>query len=809
MPGTTLATTSPVLPSLSTIRCWIAGARPSIAPGIAALEASDLEAINRWLCVTRWRTVATVLAALPVIAVVGGVSIAWVPIVSVCGAAVALCPIYGRAMARGYDLRTLVYVQLIVDTLAIAVGLAVLGHEGGLFRYFFLMTIVPATMVSGTCGVTITVLSTLCYAGLLPMTGSDAARVSGDAGLPAVTVFIFGVVATQCFYYRRNLRDKNRHLAASTERLDQANAAAATTAETALGLVQVGRALSTSLDLGLVIERLHDVAIERLRTDWCATILVDPGSPSGYRIMASRGLGPGTALGNGFWEFGALVAAEGVAEFSDRGPNSAPTVLANWGVASGLFAAMRCRNRTLGLFATGYRAQRGAFTPMQRELATGIATQAAVAIENATLHARQREEAEISAALLQISELLNGSLDAGDRLDRLAALVCSLMQCDFADIMFCDPLAERFRIVAGRDAEHPQLLEESRHIDFDIGKFPVLARACREGWAEVSESGGLEPMEASLMRRWSLRSVGIVPLNLRGEIIGALVAGSHRRGRPLGDKGRSLLTGIAHQTVIALENSRLIRTLRAANSLKSEFISTISHELRTPLNAIIGYNELLADGEFGPVNASQQEVCGKVLSASRQLLELIQATLDISRMDAGALPVNLVPVNVRLLLDEVGAQVPAALIKPGVRLTFHADPEVGEVESDHPKLKMAVRNLVHNALKFTERGAVTVRAFTEDEGATLVIMVTDTGIGISDEGRAIIFEMFRQVDGSDRRRHDGVGLGLYIVQRLMTLLGGMIDVESELGRGSCFRIRLPMQARTRCLPQEEASALSA
>jgi len=104
---------------------------------------------------------------------------------------------------------------------------------------------------------------------------------------------------------------------------------------------------------------------------------------------------------------------------------------------------------------------------------------------------------------------------------------------------------------------------------------------------------------------------------------------------------------------------------------------------------------------------------------------------------------------------------------------------------------------------------VTVRAFTEDEGATLVIMVTDTGIGISDEGRAIIFEMFRQVDGSDRRRHDGVGLGLYIVQRLMTLLGGMIDVESELGRGSCFRIRLPMQARTRCLPQEEASALSA
>jgi signal transduction histidine kinase len=211
------------------------------------------------------------------------------------------------------------------------------------------------------------------------------------------------------------------------------------------------------------------------------------------------------------------------------------------------------------------------------------------------------------------------------------------------------------------------------------------------------------------------------------------------------------------------------------------------------LNAIIGYNELLSDGEFGAVTAPQREICDKVLQYSRQLLELIQATLDVSRMESGALPVALAPVDVGALLREVERDIPVAWVKPGVRLSFDVLPDVPLLQTDHPKLKMVVRNLVHNALKFTDSGEVAVHAQVNGERDTLVVVVADTGIGISTEGQKIIFEMFRQVDGSDRRRHDGVGLGLYIVRRLTSVLGGTISVESEVGRGSRFELRFPLR----------------
>ena len=132
-------------------------------------------------------------------------------------------------------------------------------------------------------------------------------------------------------------------------------------------------------------------------------------------------------------------------------------------------------------------------------------------------------------------------------------------------------------------------------------------------------------------------------------------------------------------------------------------------------------------------------------------------------------------------------------------MVFTALPDVPLLRSDHPKLKMVIRNLVHNALKFTDAGTVSVRAEVGADRETLVIVVADSGIGISSEGQGIIFDMFRQVDGSDRRRHDGVGLGLYIVRRLTSLLGGTIGVESEVGRGSRFEMRFPLRSCGVCV----------
>ena len=763
-----------------------AAAQPT---GVAQLEESDLAAINLWLCETRLRTGLIVAAAMPVLGHLGGVVLSWLPVTLVCLVTATLSPLYRRAMAQGANLRNLVYLQLTLDTIAIAIGLAVLGPAGLLFGHFFLMTIVPATMVSATCSLTITLLATVVYGSLVAIVPNSALRESSLSTLFVVPVFIFGVVASQCYFYKRHMRDKNRRLAEAGERLAATNVELTVAAETALGLFQVSRALGTSLDLAVVIDRLHAVAAERLKTDWCATILTDPTSSSGYRMMASCGLGASPVISTAFWDFGALVLAEGVVEMADATAGPGARAVKDWGIASGLFTGMRCGNRTVGVFATGNRSTPGSFTSPQRELAAGIATQAAFAIENATLHARQREEAEISAALLHASELLNANPDADDRLDRLSALTSDLVGCEFVNILLCDSKLQTFRVTAGTDRSTPNLLVEVKQLDFELSDFPELGHADHHGWCEIETASP----EVSWMTRWSLRSWAAIPLRLRGEVIGYLTAGSHSQPGPFSAKARRLLTGIAQQTVTAIENGRLLRNLRAANSLKSEFIGTMSHELRTPLNAIIGYNELLGDGEFGAVTVEQREVCGKVLQYSRQLLELIQATLDVSRMESGALPVTLGPIDVAAVLAEVETEIPVAWVKPGVHLSLTALPEVPLLQSDHAKLKMVIRNLVHNALKFTDVGTVSVRAEMGSGSDVLVIVVADTGIGISPEGQGIIFDMFRQVDGSDRRRHDGVGLGLYIVRRLTSLLGGTIEVESEVGRGSRFEIRFPLR----------------
>jgi signal transduction histidine kinase len=776
-----------------------------VPTGVAKLEESDLAAINEWLCETRLRTGLIVATAMPLLGWFGGLALSWLPVTIVCLVTAGANPFYRRALKDGVALARLVYVQLVVDTVAIATGLAVLGAPGLLFGYFFLMTIVPATMVSSRCSLVVTGLATFAYGTLVLTLPHSAVHGANAATLFVVPVFIFSAVASQSWFYKRHMRDKNRTLAETGERLAATNVELTVAAETALGLFQVSRALGTSLDLAVVIDRLHAVAAERLKTDWCATILTDPTSPSGYRMMASRGLASPPPISTAFWDFGALVLAEGIVEMADAARGPGARTVKDWGIASGIFTGMRCGNRTVGIFATGSRTTAGAFTPLQRELVAGIATQAAFAIENATLHARQREEAEISAALLRASELLNANPDADDRLDRLSALACDLVGAEFVNILLCDPKQQTFRITAGTDRVMPNLLVEVKQIDFELRDFPEITRADHHGWTELEAS----TTPVSWMTRWSLRSWAAVPLYLRGEIIGYLTAGSHAQPGPFSAKNRRLLTGIAHQTVTAIENGRLLANLRAANNLKSEFIGTMSHELRTPLNAIIGYNELLSDGEFGAVTADQRQVCGKVLQYSRQLLELIQATLDVSRMESGALPVTLGPVDVGALLAEVEAEIPAAWVKPGVEVSFAAEENVPLLQSDHPKLKMVIRNLVHNALKFTDSGSVAVRASADVEHDALLVVVADTGIGISPEGQGIIFDMFRQVDGSDRRRHDGVGLGLYIVRRLTSLLGGTIEVASEVGRGSRFEIRLPLRpcgARVSDAPIEKLSA---
>jgi signal transduction histidine kinase len=246
------------------------------------------------------------------------------------------------------------------------------------------------------------------------------------------------------------------------------------------------------------------------------------------------------------------------------------------------------------------------------------------------------------------------------------------------------------------------------------------------------------------------------------------------------------LAGIAQHATIVLRNAHLLDEVRRAGDMKSEFVGAISHELRSPLNVTLGYLEMLLDEAFGTITDEQGETLRKVRQQSLMLLEMITALLDMNRLEAGRLPIQRGRVDVRALVEEVAAEVPDEWRRSGVELTVDVACNVPSIESDFGKLKTVIRNLLHNAFKFTERGWVSVVADVTAAG-DLAIAVRDTGCGIPPEAREYIFDMFRQVPGS---RGGGVGLGLHLVRRLVEVLGGRVVVESEQGRGSCFTVVL-------------------
>jgi signal transduction histidine kinase len=228
-----------------------------------------------------------------------------------------------------------------------------------------------------------------------------------------------------------------------------------------------------------------------------------------------------------------------------------------------------------------------------------------------------------------------------------------------------------------------------------------------------------------------------------------------------------------------------------ASHAKSEFLSTVSHELRTPLNVIIGYTTLLLDDVLDP--ATGRDALRRVHHQSLQLLDLIQAMLDLNKVEAGGAQITLEDFRIGDLIDSLRGGLPTSWCKGDVHLSWVAPTPEARLRTDRAKVEMIVRNLVHNALKFTEQGSVTVTADALGDPGRVVFTVADTGTGIAADDLASIFDMFRQAHAVPARGH-GVGLGLYIVKRFTDALGGEIRVDSAPGAGARFTVALPVEA---------------
>jgi signal transduction histidine kinase/PAS domain-containing protein len=237
--------------------------------------------------------------------------------------------------------------------------------------------------------------------------------------------------------------------------------------------------------------------------------------------------------------------------------------------------------------------------------------------------------------------------------------------------------------------------------------------------------------------------------------------------------------------------------LEQASALKTQFLANMSHEFRTPLNAILGYTSMLLKGVAGELSALQRDNLSRVDSNSRHLLSIINDILDISRIEAGRMPLHLTEFKLPELITEVVAEVDPIIARSKLDVITDVPAGLPAMRSDRPKVKQIVLNLLTNALKFTPQGRVKVSARSVAEPRQIAIVVTDTGIGIAANDLAKIFEDFQQADNSSTRQYGGAGLGLAICRRLAGMLEGQITVESKLGMGSVFTLTLPLRPRRR------------
>jgi signal transduction histidine kinase len=603
------------------------------------LQEEDFARFNYWLWITRLRSIAGVLILAVVLGWVAPPSVRLVPVVLICAADLAASLVYHWWLRTRRRLRLLAYVQLMVDTLAIVVGLSFISQSAVLFHFLLLLTIVPATMIEWQGGVVIAVLATAGHLLLLDRHGAELISVAGL--LPPASFFL---IASQSRFYAQHLAQKNVDLAAVAASLNESNVRLEEEAAVAGALLRAAQALTTLLDPHEILARLNDVVRHALGCEWSVTLL----------------------------------------------------------------------------------------------------------------HDTERDVFRVAAA----------------------------------------------------SGTSPRILEEVRNFEFPATSLPVFAALAQHGLLAVeNRTSGLFP--EALMKRWQMASFLCADLQRAGASVGVLAAGFNTRAGGFSAREQRLFRSIAQQAAVALENARLVEGLRGASRLKSEFIGTMSHELRSPLNVVIGYVDLLIEGDMGALTAEQRDALERVRQHALQLLELIQETLDLNRLEAGLLPLTVETFTLREFLDDVKDSIPADWMKRNVALVWDLPSSPTVMRSDRGKLKKVLRNLIHNALKFTDHGAVTVQA--QADNGWVEFAVADTGIGISAEFLPVIFEMFRQVDGSTTRRYGGVGLGLYIVKQLVRGMGGEVTVTSTPGTGSIFRVRLrggDFNARDASPATDEAQALA-
>ncbi len=398
-----------------------------------------------------------------------------------------------------------------------------------------------------------------------------------------------------------------------------------------------------------------------------------------------------------------------------------------------------------------------------------------------------QQEARISAALAHVGTTLHASAGHTHVFDTVNRLAREILGCDWSSTFVLDETADGYRLEASAGVP-PHVDAELRSFEFPANSLPLFSHFTSGALVEVQDAASQDLVPPGVLRRFDTASALYVPVWRGDTVIGILVSGYRERTGPFTPMQRRIALGMANSTAIALENERLLQSLKTASQLKSEFVSTMSHELRTPLNVITGYAEILCDTETGALSADQLDLIQRINRNAGSLLDLVETTLRLGRLEAGRDALQPEWIDLGELFAQLARENEEAATATDVSLRWTRTGLATEpIRVDRGKIKLILQNLIGNALKFSPGGRIHVSAI--GAGGQLTIEVRDTGPGISAENLARIFEMFRQIDASA----PGVGLGLHIVKRVTERLAGKISVESEQGKGTCFTISIPVE----------------
>jgi signal transduction histidine kinase len=477
----------------------------------------------------------------------------------------------------------------------------------------------------------------------------------------------------------------------------------------------------------------------------------------------------------------------------------------------------------------------GTFTPHTVALFQTMAEQVAMNFQTTDLLTRTTEQAE---TLTRYAGQLHTAAEVTERVsailnpDQLMNEVVELLQSRFglyhAHIyLLDDPPRElldradpegaarisyghRLFMRAGSGEVGRVLRERGHSIPLDA-EHSLVARAVRSRETSVVNDTSRESdfMPNPLLPQ--TRSELTIPLVIGSKVLGVLDVQDDQPGR-FGQSDVATFSTLAGQVATALQNAAFFEEIQQASErlreldrLKSEFLANMSHELRTPLNSIIGYAELMLLDMEGTVDPETLEDVQAIHDNGKHLLRLINDVLDLAKIEAGQLELSFEQVQIEPLLDAARASAIGLLVDRPIEMRVEIEENLPAINADPLRLGQILNNLVSNAVKFTEEGAITLRAFADGDGqgeaGWVHIQVEDTGIGISEEDQTLIFERFRQADSSFTRRGEGTGLGLSITRHLAHLHGGEVEVRSQLGKGSTFTVHLPIRG-----PEAEAAA---